>query len=509
MTALSTAVSLDRVSAIAGYQIKGSLAGIKAGNLPQRIAVIAEANTANQVGLPTKKSFTNAKEVGVAFGYGSPAYLIARILRPIGGDLLGGIPTVIYPVAEAGGAVACAITIGITGTATKTVTHKLKIAGRDQLDGDVYSFVVEKDDTAAEISQKMIDTVNKVLGTPVIGSVVTDDAVFTSKWKGVSADELTVEVDINGDAAGLTYSEDSRVAGAGAPSIATALAAFGEEWNTLVVNAVNDSTALDALEAFNGTPSGLDGRYEPTVFKPFIAFFGDNSVDTLAEATAITDARKNEVTNSLCPAPNSKGFSFEAPANVAFIYAKIAQDTPQSDPVYRLYPDMPTAEDIGDFSDPSKRDQLVKVGASTVKVNSGSYQIVDLVTTSHPTNEPQTAVLFRWVRDLVGLDWNIRYKYLLLENIYVIGKTIVENGKLVGASNTISPNDWKGILATQLAPQLEDEALIADAQFMIDSLQVQIGESNPNRFETTFKTQRTGTVRVSSTTNEALFNFGG
>jgi len=507
MSALSTAVGLDRVSAIVGYEIKASLAGIKAGNLPQRIAVLAEANTANQA-ITDKLSFTNAKEVGVAFGYGSPAYHVARILRPISGDLLGGIPTVIYPVAEAAGATATVITMGITGTATKNVTHKIVLSGRDQIDGTSYSFVVETDDEAAEISQKMIDAVNAVLGAPAIGTVVADDAVFTSKWLGISSKEMNITVDVQGDAAGITYSEDAKVDGAGAPSIATALAQFGDEWNTIVVNAVgSDSTTLDALEAYNGDANTRTGRYEPTLFKPLVALFG-SSVSTLAALTSLTDARKNEMTNALCPAPGTLGFTFEAPANVAVLYAKIAQDTPQTDSLGQLYPDMPTAEDIGDFADTSKRDQIVKIGSSTVKINSSQYEIVDLVTTYHPVDEPATATLFRWVRDLVGVDWNIKYKYTLLENINAIGKTILNDSSLSTAADTISPKRWKGILFG-LADQLEDEALIFDAQFMKDSIEVQIGESNPNRFETVFDVQRTGTSRVLSTTNNTQFKFGG
>lgn len=507
MAAISTAVDLNRVSAITGYKIDASLEGIAAGNLPQRIGILAEANAVNQSGLPNSLNFTTAKEVGDICGYGSPAYLIARILRPVSGDKLGGIPTVIYPVAEAAGATQTTSTITITGTATKTVTHKVKLNGRDQLDGTTYSFVVETGDTNAEISQKIIDAVNSVIGAPAIGTVATNTAVLTSKWAGVTSAEQNVEIDGQGDLAGLSYAV-ANVDGAGLPSIATALSNLGDEWTTLLINSIgSDSTILDALEAFNGNPNDGTGRYEPTVFKPFVALFGDKST-TLAQLTAITHARKNEVTNVLCPAPNTKGLSFEAAANVAFIYAPIAQNTPQSDPIGQLYPDMPTPDDIGDFADPSKRDQIVKIGSSTVKINSSQYEIVDLVTTSHPDDEPQTAVLFRWVRDIVGVDWNIKYSYALLEEINVTGKTIIPDNRTTSAANTISPKRWKAILFG-LADDLQNRALIADADFMKESIQVQIGESNPNRFETTFKAQRTGTARVLSTTNQTLFKFGG
>lgn len=510
MSAISTAVNLDRVSAITGYKVEGSLEGVKAGNLPQRIAILAESNTANQTGLPTSLLFTSAKEVGDIAGYGSPAHIIARILRPLSGDVLGGIPTVWYPIAEAGGAAATVITIGITGTATKNATHYFKLSGRDGIDGDTYTFSIEKDDGAAEISQKIIDAVNAVPGAPAIGTVDTNDAVFTSKWKGITSEEMNIEFFVNGNAAGITYTEDSKVDGSGLTDTTDGTDNFGDEWNTIVINAVGaDAATLNALELFNGDANDGDGRYVPTVFKPFVALFGDNSLTTQSAISSLLNARKAEMTNVFCPAPNSNAFSFEAAANVAVVYALIAMNTPHIDPLYKYYPDMPIGSDAGDFADSSKRDQIVKIGGSTVKVNASKYQILDLITTYHPDDEPQTSVLFRWVRDLVGVDWNVKYKYTLLENIYVIGKTLIEDDKIVSATNTISPKRWKGIISTILSPSLQDEGLSADADFLNESIQVQIGESNPNRFETTFKLKRTGIARVQSTTAETLFNFGG
>lgn len=506
MTAISTAVSLDRVSAIVGYEIKAVLEGIAAGNLPIRIAILAEANNAYQSGLPASLDFTSAAEVAEICGYGSPAYLIARILRPYSGDKLGGIPTIVYPVAEAAAATATAITYAITGTATKNTTHYLKVNGRTSLDGAIYSFAIEKDDTNVEISQKMIDAINNVLGAPAVGTLSTNDAVFTTPWLGASSAELDIEIDTNGETAGLTYTQSSKVDGAGAPSISDALNEFGENWNTFVINGLGSgSDYLDALEAFNGNPNDGTGRYVSTVFKPFKAFTGTLD-DTLAEMTAITDTRKNEETNCIVPIPNSEAFSFEAAANAVFVYATIAQDAPHTDPIGQILKDVPGVSNAGDFADASKRDQIVKIGCSTVKLNSEQFEIVDLVTTSHPDDEPQTAILYRWVRDWV-CNMNIRYKYMLLEQINVIGKTILEDGAQSTASDTISPSRWKGILFG-LADQLEDEAIIADAQYMKDSIQVQIGESNANRFETSFKVQLTGTARVLSTTSQFTFNFG-
>lgn len=509
MTQISTAVDVNRVSAITGYEVKASLAGIQAGNLPQRLVILGQKSTANEGSTVTQLDATSAQEVGDEYGYGSQLYAAARILRPQSGDKLGGIPTVFIPVAEPGGATATTLTWAITGTATKTVTHYLKINGRTQLDGTTYSFVVEKDETAVEISQKMIDAANAALGCPVIGTLNVNDAVFTSGWKGLSSADIDMEIFTNGDAAGISYAL-TKVDGAGAVSITSALAEIGDKWATQLVNCFgSDSDILDALEDWNGNPNDKTGRYDATVFKPLVAYFGDNAVNTLALATANTDSRKDAVTNVFCPAPNSKGMDLEAAANVAFLYAPIVQNEPNKDPIGQLYPDMPfeSADGIGDFADPSKRDQIVKIGSSTVTVSGDTYKIIDLVTTSHPDNEPQTAVLFRWVRDLVGVDWNMRYAYMLLEEAFLVGKTIIDDDALTSNPNTMSEARWKGILVSNYGPDLVSRALMANLTEFEDSIQVQKGTSNPNRFETSFTASRTGVIRVSSTTNNTKFNF--
>lgn len=508
MASVSTAVDLGRVSAVAGYEVAASLENLKPGFLNQRIAILGQKETAFEGSTVSKLSATSASEVAAEYGHKSMLYAIARILRPVlGGNKLGSIETIFIPVAEPAGGTAATDSIAISGTVNKTKTHYLKINGRTSLDGSSYGFVVEIGDTPTQIAQKMIDAANNVLGCPVTGTLAVADALFTAGWKGESSSELNISVDTDGDAAGLTYVK-THTDGAGAVSVTDALAEYGDEWFTMTINGFSaDSDVLNALEAFNGNANDKTGRYDATIFKPMVSFFGDNTVDTLAEATSLTDARKNEMTNVLCPAPNSLGWSFEAPANVVLLYAPIAQSNPHKDPIGLLYSDMPTSENIGDFADVNKRDQIIKVGSSTVKLNGTKYEIVDLVTTSHPDNEPQTAILFRWVRDLVGLDWNVKYKYALLEEVFVKGKTIIGDDANVSATDTISPKRWKSILLTKFAPDLIDNALMATYEVFKESLQVQVGESNPNRFETSFIDQRTGVVRISSTTNNTQFYF--
>ena len=499
----SDAVGLELISQVVGYKI-GKFSSNNTPNLPQRIAILAEANTANQADLVLDPiEITTAKQAGTLFGYGSPIHMAMRILRPVSGSGVGGIPTVIYPQAEAVGATAKIFEIVPVGVATANATHTLRIAGRTGLDGVFYTFSVATGDTTGDITAKIEDAVNAVLGCPFSSTSTDYEAVLTSKWAGLTAQDLTLEIDTHGNDAGISYSITETQAGTGTPSIAAALALFGNEWNTVVINTYGTNTnIMDALEAFNGIPdpNTPTGRYSGIIMKPFFAFTGSVAEDP----SSITDTRSEEVTIVICPAPLSLGHPLEAAANAAALYAPQAQNTPHLDISSRYYPDMPTPEAIGSMSDYLTRDAIVKKGCSTVELVAGRYRMADFVTTYHPDGE--TPPQFRYVRNLT-IDWNIRYKYYLLEQINVVGKTIATDAAVISVSGVIKPIQWNQIIR-QLALDLESIGLIARAIFMQDSIVVGISTTNPDRLESFFRYERTSYARISSTTGEAGFNQG-
>lgn len=513
MSNISTAVGSDRISRVIGYKLKKGFFNPSTPNLPQRLAILGEANLANQVALDTSpKEVTSAQEAGELYGYGSPIHQMMRILRPVNSDGVGGIPTIVYPQASDGGATQTVLNINITvSTAAKAnETHYAVINGRDNIDGTFYAVSIAKDDTMLQILNKYAAAINNVLGSPVIASVDTSTPgseflVLTSKWAGITSKETNVSFDSGNNKAEITYTQSSKTDGAGIVSISTALASFGTEWNTIVVNQYSDQ--LDTLEAFNGIPDPENptGRYAAIIFKPFISIWGsvDPDKDNLA---AITDPRKAEVTNALAPAPNSKGYTWEAAANMGYLFALTEQNSPHLDVATNAYPDMPVPADgdIGDMADYNNRDFLVKKGASTVDISAGSYVVQDFVTTYHPDGEipPQ----YRYCRNLM-LDFNVRYGYYLLEQINVVNKALAPNSQAVNVSNVIKPKDWKQILFSY-ADDLASRALIADPDFMKSNTDVDISSVNPDRFETFFRYKRTGTVRIASTDAEAGFNFG-
>lgn len=501
---MSIAIGQERVSAVVGYTLATGNFSETSPNLPQRIAILAEANTANQATLNTApQELISAQQAGNLYGFGSPIHQIMRILKPVSGDGVGGIPIVVYPQVAAVGSTARVQTITVTGTATESRTHKLSIAGRSVIDGYNYEFNIVSGDTATAIATKIADAINAVLVSPVSASSSSGVVTITTKWTGLTSQDVSAEVNNGGFGAGITYAVAQTTAGSGTPAIVAALALFGSAWNTIVINSYGTvTTVMDALETFNGIPDNTTptGRYTGIIMKPFIAITGS----TAADPSTITDPRKANVTIAIAPAPNSKGLPMEAAANMTVLFARVSQDTPHLDVLEKFYPDMPSPSSIGVMSTYDGRDAIVKKGCSTVDLVDGRYQVKDFVTTYHPDGEavPQ----FRWCRTLM-LDYNVKYGYYLLEQTNVVGHALANDNGRVSATKVVKPKQWKQVLNTY-AEDLVNRGLIADAPFMQSSLQVNISATNPDRFETHFKYKRSGFLRQSATTATAGFNFG-
>ena len=508
--AISTGISSDRVSRVVGYKLKSANFQPNTPNLPQRIAVLGEANDANQSALDTTPfEFISAKEVGDKYGYGSPLHSMARILRPVSGNVIGGIPTVIYPQVSDGGATATVIKIGIAvATAvTETTVHKVVISGRDNIDGVSYAYTVEVGDLLADVQQKIIDAISGVLSAPVTAAASTDDVDATTKWNGVTSAEINISFDTNNKPAGVVYSEVSKVDGTGVVDVATSLALFAENWNTVVLNPYGDTHWVD-LETYNGVPDvdNPSGRYIPNNFKPFVALSG-SVLSVKASLIALTDAsaRKDQVTNVLCPAPNSSGFTWEAAANMAVSHILIAQNSPHIGNGGKSYIDMPVPanEIIGDFSDYDNRDYLVKRGCSTVMLKNGKYIVQDFITTYHPDGE--TPPKYRKVRDL-NIDWNIAFGWLLIMSRDIQDKALVGDNDAVRVDNTISPKQAKQLIISFIGDKV-GLALINDAAFSEASIQVNVNETNPARLDIFFRYKRTSTADIVSADVEVDFAF--
>jgi len=502
------AVGQDAIAATVGYIITKGDFRLSSPNLPQQVELFGQANTANQAGLDTTRwRFTTLAAAGAKYGYGSHIYTALRILFPKYSTGIGGIPVYVNAQAQAPGATPKIISVVPSGTATENATHTVIIAGRNNVDGQSYNFTVATGDGPSAITAKIKDAVMSVLGSPMLAGDAGYETILTSKWKDATANELTVRVETNGKAAGITYSYQNISNGAGTPSIDGGLTNIGNNWSTIGINGYGlNTTIMSTLEAWNGVPDANNptGRFAGTVMKPMVWLSGSVAEDP----SDITNARPNEVTISVSPAPLSPGLSIEAAANDALARALMSQNTPNLDTLDLFYSDMPVPADnnIGLMSSWAQRQRIVLKGCSTVDFKGGKYQFKDPVTTYHPEGEipPQ----YRYVRDLYAIDMNVFYSHLLLTNTNVSGHQIAnDNDTVNAASNVIKPKQMRQLLSAMF-DDLVNRGILVDAAFSKASTTVAIDSTNPQRLNDQFRAKRSGIARIVATEAETGFNFG-
>lgn len=498
-------ISANRVSAVIGYELQKGFFNESSPNLPFPIVLLGEANTANQTGLNTDiVELSNLAQVNTLYGAGSPMAQAYRILKPVTG---GGaqLPVLGLCVAAASGSAANVQTITVTGTANANNTHYVRVAGRDNVDGVFYAVNIVSGDTATATATKIKDAINAVPGSPVSASSSAGVVTVTAKWEGLTSQGIVLAMDTNNNAANVTYAIAEVTAGSGTPDIAAAVAKIGNNWYPLLVNGLGAvSATLTSLEAFNGKPDETNptGRYVDEVWKPLIAITGSVADDP----TSVTSGRRNALTIAIAPAPLSKGLPIEAAANMAVVFANQSNNAPHGDVINKVYPDMPLPDEglIPAMQSSSRRDEVVKLGCSTVVIEGGQWKIVDFVTTYRPEGEVVPA--YRWCSVLVK-HFNVRFTDRLKKETYFHGKTLVGDNDVVEVDDFIQPKMARAILS-DMFDELVARAIITDAAFSKKSIRVAISSTNPDRLNDEWDYKVTGITRVLSTKAKGGFNFG-
>ncbi len=336
---------------------------------------------------------------------------------------------------------------------------------------------------------------------------------LTAKWKGTTGDQITISVEEVDDIdAGMTYTLVQPTGGTGThdANVQTALANFGNVWDTIVVNPFG-SECFDSLEDFNGAPdetTGGTGRWSSLVMKPFVAVFGSNSASKVT-LKAFAASRENDMTNRIGTAPNSPSASWEIAASHARLSATVYNNAPHRTTATYELPDIiaPDDEIIGDMADYSSRDELIKAGVSTVSFTAGAYHVEDTCMFRRPESQDPLNIDWKWERDIF-LDMNVYYNYLMKVIPLTMDKTIIPDDVTTNAENCIHPKDVKAAIFDLADALTIDLALVADPQTVKDTADVSISGSNPRRLNASFRYERTQCANQFATTAYASYYFG-
>lgn len=491
--AISTAVDASAVARVVG--IKTIFKDLRAGGillLPQRLAVVGQGSSAS-VYATTKLQVTSANQAATAYGFGSPIHLAVLQLLPVNGDGVGSIPVTVYPLVDDGAGVVSTGDITPGGSPTVAASYIVRINNIDSEE-----FVISVGDSVADIVTAMTAAVNASLNVPVIATDDTTDMGFTSKWKGTSANDIIVEV-VGSTTAGNSFAITQPVGGLVNPDVDDALNQVGNVWETMALNCMDvaDTATLDKYATFG------EGRWGALVRKPLVVLTG-NTATTVANATAVSDARKTDRTNGQLVAPGSNDLPFVTAARQLARIAVVANNNPPQDYGSQDATGLTPGAD-GDQWTFVDRDAAIKKGSSGVEVKDGVVNIADVVTFYHPTGDPIPA--YRYVVDIVKLQNIIFNLDLIFATPEWDGAPLIPDNQPTVNRAAKKPKSAVAAVASML-DSLGLNAIISDPETAKANTLAEIDSGNPKRLNVSITVQLSGNTNIISVDLNFGFFFG-
>lgn len=487
--AISSAVDASAVARVVGIEtIFKDLRGNDVLFLPQRVALIGQGSSAVTYDT-TKAQVTSAFDVGSTYGFGSPLHLAALQLLPSNGDGIGTIPLTVYPLEDDGSGVAASGDITPSGTQTEAASYLVRI---NNIDSE--AFVISAGDSVATITAAMTQAINAVTSMPVIATDNSTDVGLASKWKGVSANDIYVEV-VGSTTAGTSFAITQPTGGLVNPDVQDALDQVGDIWETMALNCLDiaDTTALDAYSTFG------EGRWGALVKKPLVVFTG-NTETTVSAATAVSDARKTDRTNAQLVAPGSNDLPLTVAARQLARIVAVANNNPPRDYGSQSADGLTPGVD-GDQWTYADRDSAIKKGSSTIEVKDGVVSIADVVTFYHPTGDDTPA--YRYVVDIVKLQNIIFNLNLIFATDEWEGAPLIPDEQPTVNPAAKQPKSARSEISS-LIDSLGLNAIISDPETAKGTIQAEINAQNPKRLDISLVVQLSGNTNIISID----FNFG-
>lgn len=331
-----------------------------------------------------------------------------------------------------------------------------------------------------------------------------------TKWDGTSSAGLKLEIKQSRPDPDLKFHFQEIFVGTGSVDFADAFQNFGDTWSTILLHPYGVDK-LDVFEQFVGHADDKTGRYAYDNFKPCIAFTGTSEFEKV-KFLSIAQGRSLDSANALCVAPKTKAWDFEISASYGLVTSLKYDDEPHLSTSGLYLADLPVPNDynIGAMNTAGVREELLNAGVSTVTLDSnvGKYEIQDHVTFRHPPNQANTAVDYKYVRNIIAIDANVAYKTIDIMKRFLLGKAIVGEDVIVTVDDTIKIKDAKALFVN-LFEDLSKIAIFYSSDKAVDSLSVEISKVNSNRLDVNFVYERSSTVKIVSTTASASFHFGG
>lgn len=453
--------------------------------LQSKVAVIAQGSAAATYSTD-KVIVTSHAQAGQLVGYGSPAHLSVRELLPDDGDNAEGAVITLYPLPNEATGVAAAGAVTPLGTQTVSDQYVIRAGGIES-----NPFTAIKDETPTEVIAKAIIAVNGNLNMPVIATDGTTEITLTAKHKGLTGNDIKLE--LLGVSQGIVFTITDMTGGLVDPDVSVATSQFGNVWETMIVNALGESS-VDDLQLFG------DGRWGKLVKKPPVSFYGSVETD-LNTLVAYGNGRRDDRINSIIVCPGSTSAPWLIAAKSASRVAKQANIDPASEYRTETLNTIINGSDGVQF-DYDERDILYKAGISTTVIENGVIELDNTLTHFHPENDPNPK--YGKVIYIIKLQQILHNLNILFNNPAYKKAPLISDGDVSTNVNSRKPNDLVAALNV-LTDSLADAAILSDRAFTKKNTVVTINSQNPNRVDPVYPVKLSGNIDINSI--DLLFGF--
>lgn len=404
------------------------------------------------------------------------------------------------PLAEPGAGVSATGTISLTGPASAAGTLTTYIAGQK------VEIAVASGDTATAIGAALATAIGAATELPVTAAADTGVVTLTSKWKGLTGNDITVFHNyggsIEGEAlpAGVGSTIVAMASGTAAPVLTTAITNMGDDPYDFIVTPFTDSTSLNALRTEMNDTSGRWSYLRQIYGHVFSALRG-----SLGTCTTFGAARNDQHATVAAVEVDIMQPIWEYAAAYAsrcaqFLMVDPARPT-QTGILYGITPAR-----AGKRFLITERQSLLNNGMATSNL-AGGYQRVERSITTYQKNASGFA-------DTSYLDLETMYTTMYVLRFLAQAITtkygrhkLANDGTRFGAGQAIvTPKVIRSELTAAYA-QMELSGIVENSQAFGAALIVERDDTNPNRVNVLFPPDYVNQLRIFAVLNQFRLNF--
>ena len=466
------------------------------GNSSLRTLLIAQVNdTATHADIGKLVLVSRTEQAAEIGGAGSPLHAMHKAYRR--NDTFGEVW--VLPIQLTTGE-AAAGSFTFTGPATAGGVLNLYIAGQR------VQVPVVSGDSAAAIATAALAAVNAVPTLPV--TAVPDESGtirLVAKFKGLSGDDITLMVNRQGAAGGETLPSGVSVlttpmsGGSGAPDLADALAAVGDEPFEYVAHAFTDTTSLRAMAEWMNDTAGRWAWNKQIYGHVYSAMRG-----SLGVQVEIGQSRNDQHATV-------HGFEPQVPQPAWEVAAAWAARTAVfigADPARPTQTGILTGIDAappGQRFTLDERQSLLSSGVATARYE-GGYRIERSVTTYQRNAYGAEDDSYLDSETLHTSAYVLRYLFAIITSKYGRHKLANDGTRFGPGQAIVTPSVIRGELVGAYR-ELEYRGIVENAELFKQHLIVERNSSNPNRLDVLFPPDYVNQLRIFALLNQFRLQY--